>query len=138
MAISRSDRFWIESDPLFGGSSNQIEVPLEVGPFFGGTDSPTDDARFEITIRTGAGEFMRPVTYRDSHNKMWRINLPTENMGGHSNYENKILVFTREGGSKYRLEVYDRDRDTSAIQKLRSETTVDTTTSSGSREFGYS
>jgi len=32
--------FWIESDPLSGGSSSQVEFPLEVGPFFGQSPTP--------------------------------------------------------------------------------------------------
>lgn len=141
--LRTSEVFWIEAEPTSGGSQNQTEVPKKAGPFFGGSENPSDNEEIQTTIFFAGMDIedrlvnFRPRGPRSNLNSMWRVNLPTTNQGGPGSYENKVVVFRQAGGTKFTLSVLDKDDDSNAISELKSETVVETTQDSGDREYGY-
>ena len=85
--------FWIESDPLSGGSSSQVEFPLEVGPFFGQSSTPQLLDETSIAVQS-AGVSFPPKKLDCHHNDVWRLNLPTERQGL-GPYGDTIVCFER-------------------------------------------
>lgn len=141
--LRRSQVFWIEAEPTFGGSGNQTEVPKKAGPFFGGSEDPSDGEEIYATfifagrrIKNKKINFRSP-SQKESLNSMWRVNLPTAKQGGPGSYEGKIAVFQQRGSTTFTLNVLDKYDDQQAIAKLKAETTVETTQAGGDREFGY-
>lgn len=104
MRISKAKVFWIESEPLSGGSASQVEFPVEVGPFFGLSSSPLAGQAAGISLVSAGVRF--PAKKLDfHHNKVWRLNLPTSKQG-HGPYAKTVLCFERTPTrSLYRLTV---------------------------------
>lgn len=140
--IRTSDVFWIEAEPISGGSQNQTEVPKEAGPFFGGSEDPSGSEEIYATFSFAGKKIEKKINFRPSGpgstlNGMWRINLPTANQAGPGSYANKIVVFEKAGGTEFILSVLDMDGDQQAISSLKSSTSVKTTQDTGNREYGH-
>jgi hypothetical protein len=129
---------WIQADPLSGGSGSQVEFPLELGPFFGGSDHPNVGDELFISILTAGVRF--PSKKLDCHhNDVWRLNLPTPHQG-HGPYRRTLLCFERtEEPSVVRLTVLVPG--TPLEQTLRRTTRrlgrIRTTLPNGNREYGF-
>ena len=93
MTLRTAKVLWIRADPLSGGSRSQVEFPLEVGPFFGGSDHPQVGDELSISILS-AGVRFPPKKMDCHHNDVWRLNLPTPHQG-HGPYRGTILCFER-------------------------------------------
>jgi hypothetical protein len=100
--VGKATTLWIESDPLSGGSHSQVEFPVEVGQFFGGTSRPSFGDDMQIAIDCAGITF--PAKKMDfHHNEVWRLNLPTAKQGL-GQYEKMILVFQKaQTRGKYHL-----------------------------------
>jgi hypothetical protein len=93
MSIRRARVFWIESEPLSGGSASQVEFPVEIGPFFGGSSRPSIGDELWIRLISAGVEY--PSKKMDfHHNDVWRLNLPTGRQGL-GPYRRTILCFEK-------------------------------------------
>jgi hypothetical protein len=93
MSTGNARVFWIEAEPLMGGSGSQTECPLESAPFFGLPNSPVIGDQLMITLESAGVQF-QPKKVDCHHNDVIRVNLPTARQGlGH--YENSVLVFEK-------------------------------------------
>ncbi len=93
MSIATARVLWIESEPLSGGSASQVEFPLELGPFFGGSGHPSVGDELWIKLISAGVDF--PAKKMDCHhNDVWRLNLPTERQG-HGPYRQAVLCFEK-------------------------------------------
>lgn len=140
--LRKSNVFWIEAEPISGGSQNQTEVPKEAGPFFGGSEDPSGAEEIYATFSFAGSEIEKKVNFRPSGssstlNGMWRVNLPTAKQAGPGSYANKIVVFKKIGGTEFNLSVLDMNDDQEAISTLKRQSDVRTTQNTGNREYGY-
>lgn len=129
---------WIQADPLSGGSESQVEFPLEVGPFFGGSNHPDVGDELFISI-LAAGIRFPPKKLDCHHNDVWRLNLPTSNQG-HGPYRGTILCFERTKQPNV-VRVTVIAPGTPLERSLRRTTRrlgrIRTTLPNGQREYGY-
>ncbi|MDF0674955.1 MAG: hypothetical protein P0120_11565 [Nitrospira sp.] len=93
MSIKRATVLWIEAEPLSGGSHSQVEFPVEVGPFFGGSSNPAVGNEMDISVRCAGISFAhKKMDFH--HNNVWRLNLPTAKQGL-GQYRDSLLVFQK-------------------------------------------
>jgi hypothetical protein len=100
--VRRARVLWIMSDPLSGGSRNQVEFPVAAGPFFGlnaRIRTPVKVTRLTVEV-LGIRFTRRKMDFH--HNQVWRLNLPTIRQGLGS-YQGKILFFERIRPGLFRL-----------------------------------
>ena len=134
--IEDATTFWIEAGAMSGGPRHQIEFSNDLAQFF---DQASRDSEI-ITIELSEGQQLpRPLTYRgteyDQWTSIWRLGLPTEQMGGPP-YAGRFLRFDRLGEGTYRLTV--DDADSPAVSQWRQNSTVVSSTGGPQgREFGY-
>ena len=139
MSIRQATSFWIEAGAMSGGAAHQIEFPNELAEFF------DDNARHEevVTIRFPDGQsFIRPLTYRGTDygqwTDIWRLGMPTANMGG-PQYSGRVIKFERlqEGeNTVYVLSVADAGSSESQAWNAQS-STKDQTGGPQGRRYGY-
>jgi len=101
------DHLWIEAGPMTsGGSHNQLELPRGGNRFFGFEFSAYGDEHEVIgqpvLVAGGSVWIDRPLTWH-GHNRMERLNLPTQAQGGYD-YAGSAVLFTRTPVG-FRLEV---------------------------------
>lgn len=93
MRLDRAECLWIEADPLSGGSRSQVEFPVELGAFFGGTKRPVTGEAVDVAVEHAGIRF--PDKKLDfHHNQVWRLNLPTRRQGI-GDYQGTTLVFQK-------------------------------------------
>ncbi len=94
--IEQARHFWICAGDMSGGSRNQIELTDDLALFF------TDAERVAeiVLIRLSGGNTLsRPLTYRgDDYGQwtedIWRLGLPTSNMGA-PDYPGRVIKLQR-------------------------------------------
>lgn len=103
------DNFWVEAGSMSsGGSRNQLELPRGGNRFFGHNFTRYDRARKAASIGSidllakEQAYYGRPLTWH-GHNRMERLNLPTEAKGGFS-YAGTAVLFRRRG-TRFAVEV---------------------------------
>jgi len=115
--------FWVEAGAMSsGGSHNQLELPRGANRFFGLTHSVYGSAHVTIghpplTLR-GHAWTDRLLTWH-GHNRMERINLPTQSQGGFD-YRNTAVLFRRHAGG-FEINVFPWDDDAAVAWRAASE-----------------
>jgi hypothetical protein len=137
-SVTKARVLWIDSEPLSGGSRSQVEFPLEVGPFFGGSRRPSIGDELSVSVLSAGVVFMAKKL-DCHHNDVWRLNLPTPKQGL-GPYSRATLCFERTDRSDvFRLTVVPRN---SALDRVlrrvtRQRGTIERTLPGGTRELGY-
>ena len=109
MPIRDATNLWIQAGAMSGGPRHQTEFSDELALFF---DDNTRGNELIYILLPDSSIHLRPFTYRgDEHHwtQIWRVSLPTTDMGGPS-YQNRIIKFTKNriGNScLYRIDVAD-------------------------------
>lgn len=140
MRLTKAKAFWIESDPLSGGSRSQIEFPIEVGVFFGGSRSPRIGDSLSIKVASAGVRYLsKKMDFH--HNDVWRLNLPTVRQGL-GPYAKTLACFERaERPGVFRLTIVPKR--SALADKLRKWTKVHGSvgftrrTSGAKRYYGY-
>lgn len=105
---------WIQSAGMQGGARTQLELPRGAHRFFGAAYGDYDYQRVDRiadpVLVSGRREWRdRPLTWHGD-NRMERINLPSQAMGGFD-YENSLILFRRIGQNIFELRVHAWDSD---------------------------
>lgn len=102
-------QLWIQSRAMQGGAKTQLELPRSAHRFFGAS---FEDYQFDRVGRIAEPVLVsgrktwrdRPLTWHGD-NRMERINLPSQAMGGFS-YENSLILFRRLPDNRFELRAH--------------------------------
>ena len=108
------DQLWIQSYAMQGGAKTQLELPRGAHRFFGAN---FEEYRIEKVDRIAEPVLVsgrktwhdRPLTWHGD-NRMERINLPSQAMGGFS-YENSLILFRRLEDNLFELRAHPWNSD---------------------------
>jgi hypothetical protein len=136
--IQRAATFWIEAGAMSGPPEHrhQIEFSNDLVQFF---DQQSRDNEV-VTIELPDGHnVVRPLTYRGTDygqwTDIWRLGLPTVNMGG-PQYAGRYIRFDRLGPQLYRITV--EDTGSAAVTNWRQQSAfVGNTGGPNGRGYGY-
>ncbi len=144
MSIRTATTFWMAAGALSGEARNQMEMPNDLAEYF--SDAERDNEVIAVEI-VGVGQLPRPLTYRGTDygqwTEIWRLGLPTQNMGAPS-YVDRIIQFVRTpgggGGNVYALTGFEGG--SAAHLQLRAQSLSATgatgvTAGPNGREWGY-
>ncbi|BDD02427.1 phospholipase D family protein [Persicobacter psychrovividus] len=129
----QTNSMWIETRKMTGGSMNQLDlskkgklkgVQIDGSISFFDVDPEDPNDTVNIDLELGGKNYKEnPVQFRDGKkdNKNWRIllkgitdkghkltTISRNNLGYEGGFVNKILLFTRLQGNKYKLEILDK------------------------------
>jgi hypothetical protein len=138
MNVKRARVLWIDSEPLSGGSLSQVEFPLAVGSFFGGSPKPRIGDELWVSVLS-AGVRFQPKKLDCHHNDVWRLNLPTPRQGL-GPYGRSTLCFERTDKPRvFRLTVVPRGTalDRALRRVTRRTGRIKPTLTGGTRKCGY-
>ena len=107
-------QLWIQSRAMQGGAKTQLELPRGAHRFFGANFEDYEIDRVgriaEPVLVSGRKIWRdRPLTWHGD-NRMERINLPSQAMGGFS-YENSLILFRRLEDDLFELRAHPWDSD---------------------------
>jgi hypothetical protein len=143
MSIRTATTFWIAAGALSGEARNQNELPNELVEFFTDAERQAEVITIEVP---GVGPIARPLTYRGTDygqwTEIWRLGLPTQNMGAPS-YVDHVIQLDRVQRGNQNAYLITRVVDGSpAHQQLRSQSiapngAAGVTAGPNGREWGY-
>lgn len=138
--IGNATSFWIEAGAMSGDPEHrhQIEFSNELVQFFDQQSRHNE----VLTIQLPDGQpVIRPLTYRGTDygqwTNIWRLGLPTVNMGGPP-YAGRFIRFDRLGPCLYRITV--EDAGSAAVASWRQQSVFVGNTGGDApngREYGY-
>lgn len=144
--IRQAQHFWMQAGELSGGARNQIEFTDNLARFFSDAERITEIVRIRFS---GSSAIARPLTYRGNDygqwtEDIWRLGLPTANMGA-PDYQGRVVKLERiatPSGNEYELLVEDVGSGLAQQWRMSAQThgivssTGDTGVHQG-RDFGY-
>ncbi len=135
--IDKAKTFWIEAGAMSGPPEHrhQIEFSNDLVQFF---DKQSRDNEV-LTIQLPDGtEVPRPLTYRGTDygqwTNIWRLGLPTQNMGG-PQYAGRYIRFDRIKTGTYRIDIQNAGKEVEGWRKQSK--FVGNTGGPNGREYGF-